>query len=123
VPDLNPLSQHEVEAEIRRLSERLSFLTQHVTVAARDAARADVDHKLKHARKLLDLRGHEGTVGEKEAAVLVECADEFEAAKIAEAVYKADQEAGRNLRAQLDALRTIAANIRDQVYHPKGVGG
>jgi hypothetical protein len=121
--DLNPLSQLEVEAEIRRLSGRLEFLTQHMASAARQAAQADVDYKLKQARALIDKIGHGGTVGEKEAAVLAECAEEFERWKLEEAVLKADQEAGRNLRAQLDALRTIAANIRPQVAHPSGVGG
>jgi chromosome segregation ATPase len=123
MPDLNPLSQHEVETEIRRLSDRLTFLTQHQATIAREAAQADVDYKLKHARTLLELRGHGGTVGEKEAQVLQICSQEYENAKIAEAVWKADQEAGRNLRSQLDALRTIAANIRDQVYHAVGRGG
>jgi hypothetical protein len=123
VTDLNPLSQLEVESEIRRLSELLSALTENQAVHAQESAQADVALKLKQARGLVGRIGHKGTVGEKDAEVLVECEREFQRAKLAEAILKADHEAGRNLRAQLDALRTIAANIRDQVHHATGRGG
>jgi hypothetical protein len=123
VPDLNPLSQLEVESEIRRLSDALTELTVAQAAHAHESAQADVDLKLRQARSLIGKIGDKGTVGEKDAKVLDECADLFERAKLAEAILKADHEAGRNLRAQLDALRTIAANIRDQVHHATGRGG
>jgi chromosome segregation ATPase len=123
VPDLNPLSQLEVESEIRRLSDRLTELTTAQADHAQEAAQADVTLKLKQARAWLDLRGHGGLKDEKEAQVLEQTALFYQAAKLADAVLKADHEAGRNLRAQLDALRTLAANIRDQVHYATGRGG
>jgi hypothetical protein len=121
VTDLNPLSQLEVESEIRRLSDRLTRLTEKQATHAQEAAQADVDLKFKQAKVWLDLRGRGGTVAEKEAAVLTETSLYYEKAKLADAVLKADHEAGRNLRAQLDALRTLAANIRHHVA--EGFGG
>ena len=123
--DLDPLSQLQVEDEIRRLSRTLTDITEDVAEAATNEARTEVAYKLAHARKLLDLvhRQFKGTVAEKEATCLTECAGEFEAMKIAEAIYKACRESGQNVRAQLGALQTIAANVRQSVAYSQGRGG
>lgn len=122
--DLDPLSQLQVEQDIQDLSRRLTFLTQHVGVAMRDAAQAEVDFKLAEARKWLELVGHgDLRVAEKEATVIEACADQYAAWKIAEAVAKADREAGLNLRSQLAALQTIAANQRAAIDYSHGRGG
>lgn len=120
--DLNPMAQLEVEREIMRLSHQLTQVTEEVAAAATEAATTDVDYKLAYARKMLDLRGETGTVALKDALALDACASQFEAMKIAEAVYKALQEKGRNLRAQLDALRSINANVRSVVSNAHGHG-
>lgn len=120
--DLDPLSQIQVEDEIRRLSNELTKATSFNAQAAERAAQADVDYKLARARALIDLRGKGGTVPEKEATVLASVATQFENAKLAEAIYEASKEKGRNLRTQLDALRTIAANIRAAIDYTQGRG-
>lgn len=121
MPDLNPLSQLEVESEIRRLSDALTELTQKQAAHAQEAAQTDVDLKFQQAKTRIGLIGKEGTVAEKDALVQVETSLCYQKAKLADAVLKADHEAGRNLRAQLDALRTLAANIRHHVA--EGFGG
>lgn len=120
---VNPLAQAEVEEQIMRLSHRLSQITQEVADAAVSQAKAEAAYKRLAARAWLDLRGHKGTVPEKEAEVMERCGQEYEDMKIAEAVSKASYESGRNVRTQLEALRSIAANIRAAVAYPTGRGG
>lgn len=108
-----PLAPVGVEADIRRLCGLLEELTADLAQAARTAALADAAYKREHAKSLLGARGIEkSTVGEREAVADLECADEYEARRISEAVLMAKQESGRNIRAQLDALRSINANLR-----------
>lgn len=110
--DLDPMAQHDVEREIHRLSKELTHNTQQVAELATVAAKADVAYKLANARAWVANRGKGGTVAEKEAAIHVEVAEQYERKMLTEAVYKSAREKGTNLRAQLDALRTIAANVR-----------
>lgn len=121
--DADPRSLTQVEEEIYRLSNRLGQITAEVAEAAEAEARAEVAYKRKAARTWLELRSHKGTVPEKEAEVLDRCGDEFEAMKVAEAIYRACQESGRNVRSQLDALRTVAANARAGTTYATGRGG
>jgi hypothetical protein len=124
--DINPMAQIEVENEIRRLSGELNEQTQENAVAAEEAARADVEYDLAKARALLQVPrirdGEKLTVAEREAIALVTVGSEYEDARLTEAIYKATQERGRNLRTQLDALRTIAANVRAAVDYSYGRG-
>ena len=50
------------------------------------------------------------------------CGAEYGAYKGAEAVLLAAQEAGRSLRAQIDALRTLSAAQRAALTNAEGVG-
>lgn len=110
--ELNPMAQHDVEAEIHRLSQALTDNTQAVAELATKAAQADVDYKLANARSWVANRGKGGTVAEREALIHLDVAEFYERKQLSEAVYKSAREKGTNLRAQLDALRTIASNIR-----------
>lgn len=121
--DVSPLSQMEVEREIMRLSSRLSAITTQVARYSTREAKAEVAYKRAHSLKWLELRGHDGTVPEKEAMAFAACAAEYEEMKVSEALHKATMEAGRNVRAQLDALRSIAANVRAAVDYASGRGG
>jgi hypothetical protein len=121
--DPDPMAQAQVEREIMRLSRDLTLITEEIAHGATEAARTDVAYKLAYARKQIELSKEPGTVALKDAIATDACASEFEAMKIAEAVYKALQEKGRNVRAQLDALRTIAANVRSAVTFAHGTGG
>lgn len=121
--DPDPLAQVEVEREIMRLSRVLTEITEDVAEAATEQARTEVAFKVAHARAILAARDESGTVQVKEAMAHDACASEFEAMKMAEAVYKACQESGRNVRSQLDALRSINANVRAAVTWAHGEGG
>jgi len=121
--DLDPLSQDQVEREILRLSGELTRQTIMVRTSAQQAAQGDVDHKRATAMAWLERVGREGTVPEKEAAVTVACIAEYREWKLADAVFRADREKGQNLRSQLDALRTIAANQRAAIDYSRGTGG
>lgn len=118
---LDPLSQAQVEAEIRRISGLLEQHTIEHAEACEVAAEEDAKYDLAYAKALLAqprvFEGEKVTVAEREARALLAVEDLVLASKTTDAIYRASQERGRNLRAQLDALRTIAANVRDVVAH------
>lgn len=123
---LDPMSQIQVEQEIHRLSQELTKQTEeHANLAVR-AAKADTQYDLAHARALLGtpkvIDGEKLTVAEREAKALIAVEDEVSENNLAEAIYRASVERGRNLRAQLDALRTIAANVRAAIDYTPGRG-
>lgn len=121
--DLNPLSMHQVEAEILRLSRLLTRVTEDVAHKAEIAAETDTAYDLAYARAMVEMSGRRDSVTELKAEALVACAEEYEQARLAQAVYEGAREQGRNLRTQLEALRTIAANIRQAVAYTEGRGG
>lgn len=104
-----PLAQVDVESEIFRLSELAEKVTHELSKRARAAAEADVTYKVAHAKALLLAEGAQ-YVRDAEATVKTEV--EFREKRSTEALLLAAQEAGRNYRAQLDALRSINANHR-----------
>lgn len=104
-----PIPQVHIESEIIRLSRAAEGATQQLAQRAQAAAEADVAYKVAHAKALLRAEGPQYV---RDAEATVETADEYQARKIAEAKLLAAQEAGRNYRAQLDALRSINANHR-----------
>lgn len=108
-----PLSQVYIESEIVRLSALAERVTTEIAQRARDSALADSSYKREHAKAYLMAAGK--TVGEKEAQTALECDSEFTAKRVAEALLLAAQEAGRNYRAQLEALRSLNANLRPLV--------
>ncbi len=60
---------------------------------------------------------------EKQARALLACEETFVRAEATKAVVKGLMEAGRNIREQLEWLRSLNANVRDRVIHPTGRGG
>lgn len=107
------LTQVIVESEISRLCELAEKVTTEIAKRAVAAAEADANYKKAHASAFLMAQGK--TVGDREAQAAMETADEYTARRIAEAHLLAAQEAGRNYRAQLDALRSLNSNLRAQV--------
>lgn len=107
------LSQMNVESEIYRICGLAEKVTTEIAERARDAAETDANYKKAHASAFLMAQGK--TVGDREAVSALETAHEYTLRRIAEARLLAAQEAGRNYRAQLDALRSINANMRSQV--------
>lgn len=118
--DIDPMSQHDIEDTIASLMRAAQRVTIEVGERSRAAADADADYKIAHAKALLEA---EGTVAEREARALLACADEYRERRTAEALLLSAQEAGRNVRARLEASRSLAANIREAVANPTGVGG
>ncbi len=104
------LSQIDLEQEILRLSALAEKVTTEIARRAVAAAQADSDYKKAHASAFLMAQGK--TVGDRESQAALESADEFTQKRITEAHLLGAQEAGRNYRAQLDALRSINANFR-----------
>lgn len=115
----DPVAQIEVEHEIMRLHRLAEDVTSALAERSRVAAETRTRHKVGFARAFLLASG---SVGAREAQATVDTADDLLAREVAEAREKAAQEAGRNYRAQLDALRSINANLRYSVTHATGEG-
>lgn len=109
---MNPVAQADVEAEILRFSALLETATRAVAKRAREAAEADVAYKVAHAKSLLLAEGPQYV---RDAEATVKSETELRQKRITEAVLLSAQEAGRNMRSQLDALRSINANLRPLV--------
>lgn len=108
---INPFA---VEAEILRFVNLLETATTAVAKRGRDAAMADADYKVAFAKALLVT---EGTVAERDAQAAIATQEEYRAKRSAEAVLDAAREAGRNMREQLGALRSVMANVRSLMEH------
>lgn len=101
-----------IDAELERLSAVLEERTETLAELSTTAAQAEVAFKLAKARALLRADGR--NAGEREARALLAVQTEYTDHELAAARLHAQQELLRTLRAQLDALRTLAANVRAQ---------
>lgn len=116
-----PITMHEVEQEIVRLSNLLDHATTEIAKRARDAAGKRARAKVDLAKAFLEARGTVTTNGRPisadacEAHARAACEQQVIDDEMAQAVLLAAQEAARNTRAQLDALRSVMANVRHQV--------
>ena len=108
--------QGDIEAEILRLSDLLEEATGELATASEEAAHGEADYRVAYARAYLKSRsGHEKLTDKiREAEATVEVADELTVYKVAAAKQLGLQEKCRQLRAQLDAVRTLSANVRGQ---------
>ncbi len=106
-----PLTAIEVEGELMRLCDLLETTTEELAYRAQAAAEAEANHKGRWASEFLSAEGTEQK-RKAEADVVVHAL--FMQRKVTEGMYAATKEACGSLRAQLDALRTISANIRSQ---------
>jgi hypothetical protein len=102
----------QIELELERLSRRLMEETEAYAEAAERAAQAEADYKRAYFRAYLEAHG---TVPEREARAHLAAEEEYAARRITEAVAQAKAELLRTIRAQLDALRTLAASARSVV--------
>ena len=105
------LTQAQVENEILRLSHRLENLTDELAARARAAAEAEANYKGRHATVYM---ATEGPIAERNARADIECHNLNALRLIAAGQYDSTKQACRSTETQLDALRTIAANIRAQ---------
>jgi hypothetical protein len=106
-----PLSQAEVEAEILRLMGELETKTEGLAELATNAAETSVNFKVAKAEAFLEA---EGTMDVRNARSITATKDDALLAEHSLAIYAAAKEGLNTLRVQIDALRTISANVRGQ---------
>ncbi len=107
-----PISQVEIEQELLRFVDRLEAETEMFENLAVDAAKKESLYKNHWAKEYLSAKG---SIKEREAwADYKMDAPHFEF-KVAEAMMKAKREALLSIRASMDAMRTLNANVRVQV--------
>jgi hypothetical protein len=108
-----PISQAEVEEDIIRLSALAERVTHELRRRALDVAEAEALYRREYAQAYLAAQGK--TVGDREARATLEVHEVYLDRKRKEAILDAAKEAGRNYRAQLEALRSVNANLRPLV--------
>lgn len=107
-----PISQVEVEEEIMRLTDLLENETEAFEQLAIDASVKESNYKASWAKEYL---GAKGSIKEREAWADYKLEDMTMQYKISEALVKSKREKLHSLRTSIDALRTLAANVRAQV--------
>lgn len=107
-----PISQVEIEQELMRLANMLEDETEDFEILAEDAAKKEARFKKEWAKEFLTAKG---AVKERESWADYKCGDACEAHKIADALMRAKREKLNSLRTSIDALRTMAANVRAMV--------
>lgn len=100
----------DVDGTLVRLCERLEDVISDIREASARAAEAEVQYRTAYARALLHADGK--TAAAREAAAVMAVSDDLLRYRLANARLVSAQETGRILRAQLDAWRTINANMR-----------
>jgi hypothetical protein len=108
----SPISQIEVEQEILRLVGMLEDHTETFEMLATDAANKEAVYKSSWAKEYLSAKG---SIKEREAWSDYKLEQQIFDYKISEALVKAKREKLHSLRTSIDALRTLAANVRAQV--------
>lgn len=115
--------QGDIEAEILRISDLLERATGELASAAEEAAEAEADYRVAYAKEFYSPKRPEGefpgdgpklTEKLRESLATIACDEALHRHKIAAARQLALQEKCRQLRAQLDAVRTLSANVRGQ---------
>lgn len=107
-----PISQVEIEAEILRLLDILEDETEAFETLAGDSAKKEARYKGAWAKEYLAAKG---SIKERESWADYKLEEQSYDWKIADALVKAKREKLNALRTSLDALRTLAANVRHQV--------
>jgi len=107
-----PISQVDIEEEILRLLALLEDEVEAFERLAEDAAKKEAAYKAEWAKAYLSAQG---SIKEREAWADYQLADHAMQHKIAEGLVKAKREKLGALRTSLDALRTLAANVRTMV--------
>ena len=124
---MNVLSQGEIEAAIMSLSDSLEDLTTEYTTRSDAAAEAETDYRLAYYRAIIAMKAsgvnlpdsdgvlvHHFRPSEKlcEAIAVADSADLFRAYKVTAAAADSTKQAIYTRRERLNALRTLAANVR-----------
>jgi hypothetical protein len=110
------LSQGEIEEHIIALSDELETATDLYADQNEDAAEAEHAYKLKVAQRLVRLADTNTrmTAATRQAMADLEAESEHRAYLVTKARQGATKEKMLSLRHRIDALRTLAANVRYQ---------
>jgi|ETNvirome_6_1000_1030641.scaffolds.fasta_scaffold104699_1 hypothetical protein len=106
-----PIIQTDVESRLLQLVDRLDTEVERFAEVSHERATQEAAHKLEYSSAIVHNIGKD-TVAKKEAMAHLRSKDTFHAWKLAEAKEKATQQALIAIRTQMDALRTISANVR-----------
>ncbi len=108
------LSQGEVEEQILAVSDAIEAEVHRYSGLADAAASAEADYKLRYAETVVRIADSQArmSIPERAARAELEAATELRRFKIMEARRQASKESLLSLRARLDALRSLSANIR-----------
>lgn len=105
------LTQVDVESRIEALCAELERQVTAYAHVAEQRAAAESDFKFLYSRALVE-QTTKVPVATKEAVAHLKASNSFREWKLFEAREKATQQALTSIRAQLDSLRTISANVR-----------
>ena len=105
------LTQVDIEHRIIAITDALDEQTHLYAELADNRAEAEADYKHRHARALVEQAG-KIPVATKDAVAHLRATDDYRRWKVLEARERATQQKLVALRSQLDALRTVAANVR-----------
>ena len=112
------VTQDDIERQIFRLTGVLETATGELQTALLDHANADADYKAAYAQAFLNPKtapsDERVTDKIREQRAVAETDELFRTRRITEARQVGLQEKCRQLRAQVDALRTLSANVRAQ---------
>ena len=106
-----PASPIEVETWILSLCEALEEQIDLYRQLSQQRAVAEADYRHRHARAVLEQQG-KPTTTVREAVADYRASAEFRQWRILEAQEKATLQAMSGIRSRLEALRTVAANVR-----------
>lgn len=113
------LTAADIERRITLLSDQMEELTYDLAKRAEVAALAEATYKVAFAKARLRARMQPGTGprerttnDEADDRAIRDCEEELTEHLITEALYNSARDALFSKRSQMDALRTIAANIR-----------
>ncbi len=112
-----PISPYDIEMGIIELCDALERETDQYAQLSELAAEAEAKYKLIHSKTHVQMAGGESikmTVNEKQARADLISNDQFRVYRIYEARRAASREALLSLRARIDAMRTLSANLRIQ---------
>ncbi len=110
----NPLTQVEIEDSIVQLCDELEIECERFAAVSQERAIAESEYKERFwvsIVKLMDSPTYK-TAGQREAAANLWAKGEWRKYKLLEAQEKATQQKMMMLRTRLEAVRTIAANVR-----------
>lgn len=107
-----PISQVEIEQELIRLMDMLEKETEQFESLAMDMAKKEALYKANWAREYLSAKG---SIKEREAWADYKLDQDSFDFKCAEALVKAKREKLLSVRASMDAIRTLNANVRTQI--------